>query len=924
MASSLSLSTFFFFFFFRYTLSASVSYTQHCSSVVPESTTTVPTYHDPLPLQFTSFYFTGGDSFFRPTNQATNQTYSFGGRFVRLRFVQNYYETTAAGVYKVQASFLIRSPYNQYYSHNISNNRARSGSGYGGSYYRKRAARGSVRFSLTGFWSGVSRKLCMVGSASWQVEETRAAVNLAAVLKVNYAAENPDIHTAAVAGSFQSTSSSSANDPGYFDPILLFDFPVSRDYNYSLVPFSTDSEFPKNQSLDLQKVSFCSVLSSRIKSELAYDAVDECRESRRRCSPLAGSSSPRFLSLRSIQCLGGEMKLRFIANFHNQTYGYDQDFSRDSTFVGEASWDETNNHLSGVLCRLLNPIENPSNVVGDCTTRFVLRYPSIWSIRSDAKVNGRLWSTKPVNDSSYFRKIDLKSPDEIDTVALPGMKYDYTESERVRNLCPMAVKKLPNNGSIYPDGHSYDMRFDLSLKNSNGEQIGWGYATPISVGIDLFERSSSMLVAVDAFAPESAPRFADVEEGAAVVAADSSPLNMSYTVSINYFLTSNSTNPQDRMYLTAEGVYNPKTGYLCMVGCRKIHNYSTSVNDCELLVKFEFAPTNEKNRGGFTKGTISSTRPKSDPLYFKELTFSSTSYYGEQVVGTISRMDLEIAMVLISNTLSCVFVALQIFHGRRNPEVQSCISIAMLVVLSLGHMIPLVLNFEALFLGSQNKQTFLMSSGKWLEANEVAIRVVTMVAFLLQIRLLQSVWSAKETEDNKIEKKASFISLAVYVFGGFITLLLNWSRGKRSPPSSYNGDLGISSTLWGDVRSYVGLILDGFLLPQIVLNAIRGGMGRTALSGPFYVGTSAVRLVPHAYDQYRLRSYPTAGINGTYFYADQSADFYSTAWDFVIPCGVVALAVVVFLQQRYGGRCILPRGFGEVELYEKVPVVSNE
>ncbi|KAL8046543.1 hypothetical protein ABFX02_08G184600 [Erythranthe guttata] len=923
MSSSVSLSTFFFLsFFFRYTLSASVSYTQHCSSVVPESTTTVRTYHDPLPFQFASFYFTGGDTFFRPTNQATNQTYSFGGRSVRLRFVQNYYETTAAGVYKVQASFLIRSPYNQYYSNNISNNRARSGSGYGGSYYRKRAARGSVRFSLTGFWSGVSRKLCMVGSASWQVEQTRAAVDLAAVLKVNYAAaENPDIHTAAVAGSFQSTSPSSANDPGYFDPILLFDFPVSRDYNYSLVPFSTDSEFPKNQSLDLQTALFCSLLSSRIESlELAYDAVDDCRESRRHCSPLAGSSSPpRFLSLRSIQCLGGEPKLRFTANFQNVTYGYDQDFSLDSTFVGEASWDEANNHLSGVLCRLLNPIDNPSNAVGDCTTRFILRYPSIWSIRSDAKVNGRLWSIKPVNDSSYFRKIDLKSPDEIDAMALPGMKYDYTESDRVRNLCPTR-KKLPKNGSIYPDGHSYDMRFDLSLKNSNGEQIGWGYATPISVGIDLFERSSTMFVAVDAFAPESAPQFADVEERT----ADSSPLNISYTVSINYFRTANSTNPQDRMYLTAEGVYDPKTGYLCMVGCRKIHNYSTSVNDCELLVKFEFAPTNE-NRGGFTKGTIESTRPKSDPLYFKELTFSSTSYFTEQAVETISRMDLEIAMVLISNTLSCVFVAVQIFHGRRNPEVQSCISIAMLVVLSLGHMIPLVLNFEALFLGSHTKQTFLMSSGKWLEANEVAIRVVTMVAFLLQIRLLQSVWSAKETDDTRIEKKASFISLAVYVFGGFIALLLNWTRAKISPsPSSYNGDLGISSTLWGDVRSYAGLILDGFLLPQIVLNAIRGGLGRTALSGPFYVGTSAVRLVPHAYDQYRLRSYPTAGINGTYFYADQSADFYSTVWDFVIPCGVVALAVVVFLQQRYGGRCILPRGFGEVELYEKVPVVSNE
>ncbi|KAK6132705.1 hypothetical protein DH2020_033510 [Rehmannia glutinosa] len=711
-----------------------VSYTDHCSSFVPESTPTTSNFGHPVPNLQTS-YFIGGEKLIG--RKQPNQVYYNVGKSLILRIRPNFYKTIAEDVYKVEAFLYIRSPY-QYYGN-------RSDSGYGGSYHRRNRARGSIKFLLTGFWSEISRKLCMVGSGSFE------ALNLDVVLK--------------------------------------------------------------------------------------YEM--ECRGSQD-CSPLG--LSRRFLDFSPIQC--SERKLRFMAKLQNINYVDPEEFGFESTFI-----ERRRGMISSTSC-----------------------------------------------------------------LALP------------KTLCP--VKKLVKKGNIYPDGHSYDMGFDMSVKNSKGKNIAWGSARPISVGNDLFGRNS-MIIAVDAMAPEPASEFTTMS--APAKSSNISPSNISYKISINpsskvkfgnWFPNVNlSTIFRDRVEITAEGVYNAETGYLCMVGCSKLVSYvqnSTHTStDCEVLVKFQFAPLNEK-KGGLIKGTIESTRNKTDPLHFEDLSLSSVAYYTEVAEKSIWRMDLEITMVLISNTLSCIFIGLQIFHVKRNPEVLSCVSLVMLLILSLGHMIPLVLNFEALFLGNHNKQTLLETSGGWVEANEVAVRVITMVAFLLQIRLFQLVWTAKQNEGNDKnsligEKKSVFVSLSLYILGGLLTLLLNWTRNRHYRKYS----------LWGDLRSYAGLILDGFLLPQIFLNTFRGSAEK-ALSEPFYVGTSVVRLLPHAYNQYRGHNYAAFDVNGTYYYANPAADFYSTAWDVLIPCGVIALAVIVFLQQRNGGRWILPRKFRELELYEKVPVVNNE
>ncbi|KAG8364947.1 hypothetical protein BUALT_Bualt18G0051600 [Buddleja alternifolia] len=802
---------------------------------------------------------------------------------------RSFYQTNVNGVYKIEAVLYFRSHYRYY-------REARTNNSYDGLYRHQSTPRGpgTIRFSLDGFWSDISRKLCMVGSTSWQVDSGRS-VNLDAVLKLNYGSDhhhnyNQTIYNSVISGSLESVSS--VNDVTYFDPVLIFSFPDFSYYTYSLV--SNDGFYGglKDGFLGLERRSFCRLLSWRTTIMELESAVN--------------GSLPRFVYLNPIQCSTDKKKLRYIVKFQNMSYVY-EDFRIDSTFVGEASWDDDHNQLNVVACRILSPVNHLGHAVGDCTMRLSLRYTSIWTIRDDAKIVGQIWT---IDDS---KKINLTSYGGSSVIDFPGLRYEYTELDKSKRSC--LAKKNVKKGEIYPDGHSYDMKFDMSVKNSKGEQFAWGYAIPLFVGNELYEMNNR-IIAVNSVGPVSDTGFTVISEPE----RSAVPLNISYKVSINpfpqtkfsnSFSTLNlSRNIQGQIEINAEGVYRSETGQLCMVGCRNLHNST----DCEILVNFDFSPLNKK-RGNFslTKGTIRSTRTKKDPLFFDNLSLTSAAFSTNVAKQSIWRMDSEIAMVLISNMLSCVFIALQIFHGKRNPETFACISLVMLVILSLGHMIPLVLNFEVLLLRNRGKQALMLNTGGWIEANEVTIRVVTMVAFLLQIRLLQLVWTSKTSEGNENrswvgEKKAAFVSFPLYILGGLGALLLNWMR---------------KYSLWGNLWSYGGLVLDGFLVPQILLNIFRGSAEK-ALSHSFYIGTSAIRVVPHAYDQYRAHNYPTFHVNGTYYYADHNADFYSTAWDVVIPLGVIALAVIIFLQQRRGGRWIVPQRFRELELYEKVPTVNNE
>ncbi|WCJ20706.1 hypothetical protein M5689_002922 [Euphorbia peplus] len=376
--------------------------------------------------------------------------------------------------------------------------------------------------------------------------------------------------------------------------------------------------------------------------------------------------------------------------------------------------------------------------------------------------------------------------------------------------------------------------------------------------------------------------------------------------------------------ISAEGVYDPETGVLCMVGCKFMgSNNQIKANDpmdCEIVVDVQFPPLES---GDQIKGRIESTRERSSPQYFQSISFSAVPYYSHR--RSIWRMDFEIVMALISNTLVCVFVGCQILYVRKRRNVIPFISIVMLVVLALGQMIPLVLNFEALF---QNSRSFLGRSGNPLEVNEVIVRVLTMVAFLLQVRLLQVVSSARLADPNQkaawiAETKTLCVSLPLCIVGGLIALSINWKKyqfgGQDRMNISYMDSK--SHSLWMDLRSYAGLILDCFLVPQIILNIFHNSR-QNVLSCLFYTGTTFVRVLPHIYDLFRAHFY-VDGFEWSYMYADPVGDYYSIAWDVIIPAGCMLFCGIIYIQQRNGGRYILPKMLKETAIYERVPIFAE-
>ncbi|KAG6782452.1 hypothetical protein POTOM_011853 [Populus tomentosa] len=870
------------------------NYNKHCASIVPESTpndvpeiTTIPFAAEQ------GGYFLGGEDILNHPNSSRYHYPSSNRRELSIH-THSVYSTDVDGVFKVEASLILKTSDMAYYM------------------YDDRSPRGPLSFEVQGFWSVSTGKLCMVGSGSTYSEEGGHVV-LAALLKLDEVRKSSTI-SSLVRGILE--SSSTAGDSGYFKPISLLMFP-QNNYEFTEVGKALDHvctggiDVPKSLSLSLKlSTSICNAFSRwNTFFKLEYSSACNSTSS---CNPFGEGVGylPQIMSLKFIQCLEDKRSLRFLIEFPNSSYAdYYQPFTPNTTLVAEGSWDVNKNQLCVVGCRILNSTNslNKSHIE-DCSVRLSLRFPAVWSIRNTSGMMGHIWSTKPENDLGYFNTIMFRSHDNF-VAAIPGSKYQYTVVDKARKSC---AEKQPrkNKGKRRPDATSNDMEFNMVVRDSKRRRIGWGSSWPIAVGDQIYRQNSFVISSSlrDAYSPVKGKTNHSI------------PLNISYSMS---FQLNETTHAQ----VFSEGIYDAETGELCMVGCRYLDSDSrTSDNDsmdCKILINVQFPPVDSND---YIQGTIEYTGEKTDPLYFEPLSFSAASFYRQHSRESIRRMDLEIIMSLISNTLVCVFVGYQILYVKKHPAVFPFISLIMLLVLTLGRMIPLMLNFEALFVPKESRTTFLLRSGGWLEANEVIVRVITMVAFLLQFRLLQLVWSARFADGKQkaflaAEKRTLYLSLPLYISGGLIAVYVNWRNNTVGEGMEYAYSSTYQRSLWVDLRSYGGLVLDGFLFPQILLNIFHNST-ENALSRFFYIGTTFVRLLPHAYDLYRANSY-VEDFDGSYMYADPGGDYYSTAWDLIIPLVGLLFAAIVYLQQRFGGRCILPKRFKEVEGYEKVPVASD-
>ncbi|XP_010915917.1 uncharacterized protein [Elaeis guineensis] len=884
-----------------------IPYAYHCNSIVPESIPTRLLVHSSS-FQLPHGYFSGG----RPLLDSDSTSGRSTSRSFRFQ-AEHLHQTQNTGIIHVRGTLILHGG-NTRTQGNYTDSMDGSFIHYTSTVWKE------ATFDLTGFWSESSGKLCMVGRGFLKHAAGDSSLDLSAVLKLNYPKKS-NITTSLVSGTIESLDATSG--PNHFSSIQILAY-AQKKYEYTMI--SQANKSCSRHALDEESVAFdsnsyCPRLRRLAGQFFRLDYGSDC--SSPNCGPF-GASREIFMSLNLIQCTD-EGKLHFYMAFSDvNKHPNNGLFVPEKSLVAEGFWDPSANRLCVVACRILH-IQGDSLAtasVGDCTIGFSLRFPVVLSIKSTSSAVGHIWSEKNASGTGYFSKVSFSSfGDNFGFV--PGLKYKYTRLDTVKNFCVVNdVAKLEKRE--YPDGRSFnDMKFGFDTTNSDLKNT-WGQATPISVGEMQHQnadpRGYVTLVSVDEIYYGDINSYRATSPLQTSVKTKQTHWNVSYKMSYTF---RGSTPYEDvPTEISAEGIYNANTGKLCMVGCqypsyafaKKQGKGVNNTMDCKILINVQLPPLNPEFGERFN-GKIESTREKSDPLFFNPVEVSSYAFVG--TAQTVWRMDIEIVMVVISLTLSCIFIRMQFYHLKKHF---SSMSITMLVVLTLGHMIPLMLNFGALFYKNHNPHNFLYRSSGWLEANEVIVRVMTMVAFLLHFRLLQVAWSSRSAEESKkglwvAEKRALILCLSLYLAGGLIAWFVH-TRSYEIRQHSPDYLVERQHSLLEDLITYCGLILDCFLLPQIIFNIFWNSKDK-ALNPFFYVGTTILRAVPHFYDVYRAHHY-VPHLNWSYIYARHDGDLYSTGWNIIIPCQGVLFAFLIYLQQRFGGDHILPKRFRKPGEYETV------
>ncbi|KAG2625864.1 hypothetical protein PVAP13_3KG295600 [Panicum virgatum] len=858
------------------------SYPRHCPGLPAASD--LPAGGGPaLPtLQLSTGYFSGGDNVFGPETSSQPRSFSLLPSSVA--------RTANASLLHVSATLGVsggrRLPHYGLFGRNLFE--------YDGQarHFRPRlprftGPRGSVIFGLEGYYSTASGELCMVGTGSGRAADGKPVHFLPVVLRLGF--PNPaNLTRSFVTGRLESVATIS--------PMETVSLVAYAEEGYAYAE-SASCPPPPAGRLDALQVfegrNFsCAHLSSTLKRPFRLDY--------RSGSESTASSlglHQRYMYVNRLQCKDDGAVRAYVA-FTNQT-----EVSRfmlgEKAVVADGFWDRQRSRLCLKGCHVVNPGPSRADLaVGECGIGMSFWFPAVWSLQQRSFAAGLVWNTSLKSGEAIAAGSSLTTHYYRGNLA--GLKYNYTKvDEAMKHYEKYGLNK--NRKGKFPDSSSYrDLVFRFFVQKGGGS----GYASPITIGSKLFDGNS--LVVPDPFSHHVTTEMKQ------------RLINVSYDI---YYVGNWSLESFHRRHISAEGVYDTKTGSLCMIACRVLNVSS----DCEILVTAQFSSLDAKV-AQHVKGTIRSLRKKTDPLFFETLDIASYGMYPDKVDESIWRMDLESTMALISMTLACIFIAVQLFHVNKVPEALPAMSITMLVVLALGYMIPLVLNFEALFKNS-NKQTFPLAGGGWLEVNEVMVRIITMITFLLQLRLLQLAWSARSVDVSKAEswaaeRKVLWICLPLYIIGGVITWVVhmrfNHSRRMLRQVVQIKP---VGHAFWEDLVSYGGLILDGFLLPQVIINAFTDSKVR-ALSPGFYIGSTMIRALPHVYDVFRRKHF-VPSLRPSYVYASPHDDLFSLAWDIVIPCGAILLSVVLFFQQRLGGAFFLCSKNRKTREYEMVSTVSS-
>ncbi|CAL5088912.1 unnamed protein product [Urochloa decumbens] len=487
-------------------------------------------------------------------------------------------------------------------------------------------------------------------------------------------------------------------------------------------------------------------------------------------------------------------------------------------------------------------------------------FPVVWTILDRSIVAGRIWKSSQGTGSNAAAAgaVSASSIDfDINRDTFTDVNYTYTTVDEAKQRYFADVMRSheskANKGTFPSTSYTYhDFQFRFYMKNKPSEH---GEAYPVTIGSVMV--NENRLAAGDSFSSWHAKVDMEHEHELLKVSYDIYTRHLPQRV--NWMNMTSPVTIEERL-ITAEGVYDPKTGVLCMIGCQELEGSTDT--DCQILITVHFASLDAKAQG---RG--------------KGMDIALFGMYAKKVSASISRMDLESVMLVVTMTLPCIFTALQILRAKRNPE------------------------------AGTEYAPFLRRVP--YELKQAMLRVPTLIAFVLQLRLLQLASSARrsaagQSKDGAAaaaaasERRALWVCLPLYLLGGALTVVVHMVSSRRATrEDSLAVRVGPEpATLWEDVVSSAGLALDGFLLPQVAMHVL----GWQSESRPAVV---LHRWHSGSRDASRLRCGQEQGyvpsLTPSNVYASRLDDRFGVAWDIVVPCRAALLSMLLFRQQRLGG-----------------------
>ncbi|TVU38234.1 hypothetical protein EJB05_11591, partial [Eragrostis curvula] len=377
-----------------------------------------------------------------------------------------------------------------------------------------------------------------------------------------------------------------------------------------------------------------------------------------------------------------------------------------------------------------------------------------------------------------------------------------------------------------------------------------------------------------------------------------------------------------RAVMTLEGVYSPEDGRMYLIGCRNVEapwRVSSSARrhledgmDCSIEVVVEYPPTTTRWLvSPAAKVYFASSRDADDPLYFNrtELRSPPINYRDQRDVLTEHVVESLLCVSMLSATIAASVGQLR--HVKSHADVAPYVSLATLGVQALGYGVTLVTDAKMLPAWPNYHHVFRAGYLHW--DMDSSIRALTLAALLLTARLAQKVRRARARarvrsplEPGRVPSDGAVVlyTVVIHLCGLLFVLALHWlsSRGvsltreeragaSRLPPSQMR-------TAGAVVERYIGVVKEWFLLPQVVGNAV-WRVNCKPLAKKYYAGVTAVWLLPHVYGYLRP---PTVYMQPEI--RNDVMDLCANAFDVVVPVVGVALALAVYLQQRWNYKIV--------------------